>query len=102
MEGNTKSKGQRNFRTAERSYRDTRLGGGASKQVDWLEVDAEELRGFVANVVEAGGCVILGRTSDGGAYSITIILGDERIKDWPNSAEAALVTFSAFKNEYVQ
>lgn len=67
----------------------SRLGMGqqASTQAAWEEADAQELWRTVCAVTEAGDALTLGKTSDGGAVSITILSGRERLKHYAHSAE---------------
>jgi hypothetical protein len=54
----------------------------------WSDLDPQDIGGFVQLVTGVGNAVILGTTSDGGALAVTILQGDERIKDWPKDGDA--------------
>lgn len=60
---------------------------GAALEVVWGDVDATKLRGMVDSITRAGGAVMLGRTSDGGAYSICVLMDSERLKEYPHTVE---------------
>lgn len=62
--------------------------GRARHSFNFKDIDAEDIGRFVQRVTSAGLAVVLGVTSDGGAVSVTILDGDERIRDWPNSIDA--------------
>ena len=55
---------------------------------NWSDLDPQDIGGFVQLVTSVGNAVILGTTSDGGALAVTILQGDERIKDWPKDGDA--------------
>jgi len=59
-----------------------RLSAGASsvELASWEDADAEELWRTVTAIVAAGDAVTLGRTRDGGALSLVILSGDDRIR----------------------
>ena len=54
---------------------------------DWAEITNQVIRDAVCAVTAAGGAIMFGRTSDKGAYSITVLDGDERIREWPHTVE---------------
>jgi len=51
------------------------------------ECDNQVLRDAVVSVTNAGAAILFGRTSDGGAFSIQVYDGQERIREWPHSTE---------------
>jgi hypothetical protein len=55
------------------------------REVWWGELDTNDIGRFVAKVCDSGRGCILGRTSDGGALSITILDGDKRIREYPTN-----------------
>lgn len=55
--------------------------------VTWADADVEMLRRAVMAVVEDGGAIILGRTSDGGALMVQILHGQGRVKIYPASQD---------------
>jgi hypothetical protein len=54
---------------------------------DWSEVQNQAIRDVVVAVTHAGAAIMFGRTSDKGAFSITVLDGDERIREWPHTVE---------------
>lgn len=62
--------------------------GRTSRSFSFKEIEAEDIGRFVQRATSAGLAVILGVTSDGGAISVTILDGEERIREWPNSVAA--------------
>lgn len=55
---------------------------------NWDMVPNDKIARLVKAVTAAGCGCVLGVTSDGGAVSITILDGDERIREWPANNEA--------------
>jgi hypothetical protein len=53
----------------------------------WEDADQEELWRTVSMIVAAGDAVTLGRTRDGGALSLVILSGDERIRRYARGAD---------------
>jgi hypothetical protein len=62
-------------------WKQNRLAG-----VDCCYRDAspEVLVGVIDAVTQAGGAIMLGVTSDGGAFSVCVLHGDEKIKEYPH------------------
>ena len=58
------------------------VGANSSRAelASWEDADAEELWRTVTAIVNAGDAVTLGRTRDGGALSLVILSGDDRIR----------------------
>ena len=54
---------------------------------NWGQVERADIGQLVQDVCDSGRGLVLGRTSDGGALSITILDGEERIREWPASVE---------------
>lgn len=55
--------------------------------VEWEQLSDAAISGLVRAAAKDGRAVILGITSDGGAFSVTILDGDQRIREWPRSSE---------------
>lgn len=53
----------------------------------WGSIERSEIGQLVCDVCDSGHGLVLGRTADGGALSITVLDGDERIREWPASVE---------------
>ena len=62
-------------------------GGGVA--ISWADVSGPALKAAIVAATEAGGAVILSKTSDGGALSITLLAGKERTKHYVKSTELA-------------
>src|SRR5690348_1292155 len=67
-------------------------------QVDWSQVEAADIMNLLLMVTRSGGALILGLTSDGGAYSVCILLDDSKIREYPHTP----AEFKAFSNAVVQ
>lgn len=57
--------------------------------VTWEEVNGPLLKQAIVAATEDGCALILSKTSDGGALSITVLAGPERIKKYAKSADLA-------------
>lgn len=55
--------------------------------IAWDEIPQDNIGTLVHTVCSQGAAIMFGRTSDGGALSITILDGEERIREWPHTAE---------------
>lgn len=66
-----------------------RLSSGAARPelATWEDADADELWRTITAIVNAGDAVTLGRTRDGGALSLVILSGDDRIRRYAHGAE---------------
>lgn len=65
------------------------LAARPTSKVSWGDVANQLLRDTVVAVTDAGAAILLGRTSDGGALSLQVLDGDERIKEYPHSSDDA-------------
>jgi uncharacterized protein YfaP (DUF2135 family) len=69
----------------------TRLVTGRARGViRWDECDAAEVLHFISTIAENGDAVTLTKTSDGGALSITVLTGRDRLKGYANGADVLL------------
>lgn len=75
-----------NPRATERGYSRAYTGRTRSS-FNFSHIEAEDIGKFVQLATSAGLGVVLGVTSDGGATSVTILDGDERIREWPSSTQ---------------
>lgn len=67
-----------------------RLQAGRRRRTIYFgELDTDALGRFVARICDSGSGLVLGRTTDGGALSITIMDGHERIREYPTTVEDA-------------
>lgn len=55
--------------------------------VRWDDLDTNEIGRLVCTVTRVGAAVIFGRTSDGGALSLTVLDGDNRVREYFRTAE---------------
>lgn len=55
--------------------------------ISWSEVDNQILRDAIVSVCDNGAAIILGKTTDGGALSITVLDGNDKIREWPHTVE---------------
>lgn len=59
----------------------------AKDPISWAMADSAQLADAVAHWTEAGNAITLGRTSDGGALSVTLLAGGERKKLYAANAD---------------
>lgn len=50
----------------------------------WSDVEPQVIRGCVDAITRAGGAIMLGLTSDGGAFSICVLYDQDKIKEYPH------------------
>jgi hypothetical protein len=48
--------------------------------IDWTQASAGSLQRAIATITNKGGALLLARTSDGGALSLTLFYGDDKKK----------------------
>lgn len=67
----------------------SRLAGGKrpGTSVTWSDIPNQLLRDAIVAVADNGAAIMLGRTSDGGALSITVLDGQDKIREWPHSVD---------------
>lgn len=56
--------------------------GNATGAMSWEEVDGRLIKGALVAVSEDGCALILGKTSDGGALSLTLLGPGQPVKRW--------------------
>lgn len=61
---------------------------GGSTVADYREVDPTLLIGLIVSSCGVGGAVMFSRTSDGGAYAITLFAGEDRKKVYVPGTDA--------------
>src|SRR5690348_252043 len=66
-----------------------RLSDSAARAelASWEDADADELWRTITAIVNAGDAVTLGRTRDGGALSLVILSGDDRVRRYARGTE---------------
>jgi|SRR5690348_308771 len=57
-------------------------------RVDYGDIDSATLQRCLRQVTANGGAIMFGITADGGAFSVVVLHKDEKLKEYPNSAEA--------------
>ena len=83
---------QRNKRDSRANKPAAATGGkgaprGPRKTVEWDSIPNQLLRDAICAVTGRGAAIMLSRTSDGGALSITVLDGGERIKEYPRDSD---------------
>lgn len=76
------------------------LASRPRSSVSWEEVKNQLLRDCICAVTGAGAAIMLGRTSDGGALSITVLDGEQRVKEYPHDVEDAESTLAWLVSMY--
>lgn len=56
-------------------------------EVRWRDVDDAILATCVDKVTTNGAALILGLTSDGGAYSVCVLSGQDKVREYPHSVQ---------------
>lgn len=51
----------------------------------YSDIDADKLRLAIDACTRAGGAIMFGVTSDQGAFSVVILSGDQKVKEYPAS-----------------
>lgn len=62
-------------------------GWQATEGVKWAEVDAALIADCIAAVTGASDAIMFACTSDGGAYSVTVMSGGRSVKAWPSDKD---------------
>lgn len=73
-----------------------------SEPVNYGMLDAIVLRRTIDAITRAGGAIMLGVTSDGGAYSCVVLHGDAKIKEYPHSVEELSNLFEQLTDEFTE
>ena len=60
-----------------------RPNGRHGDGVSYAAINPDTVRSIVQAVATSGGAVMFGQTRDGGAYSVMILMDDEKIKEYP-------------------
>jgi hypothetical protein len=66
----------------------------------WSDVDANVIRGAVDAVTRAGGAIMFGVTSDGGAYSLCILHGQDKLKEYSHDPQELTDLLKAITEEF--
>lgn len=57
--------------------------------LSWVDVEAAAIIDAIVAVTDVSDAIMFSRTSDGGAYSITVMSGGKSAKVWPSDPGAA-------------
>jgi hypothetical protein len=66
----------------------------------WQDIDTKLIATAVALITTAGAAIILGITSDGGAYSLCVLDGTQKIKEYPHGSEACTILLQSLIEHY--
>lgn len=70
-------------------------------EIHWSDLEAQDIRLAVDAVTRMGGAILFGRTSDGGALSICILDGHEKIKEYPHTVAEATAILTSIVEEWL-
>lgn len=71
------------------------LSNAPDEVIDWDAADPHQLLAAIVNWTRGGNAVTFGRTSDGGALSLTLLHDGERLKRYASNAEDLAQLLSA-------
>lgn len=74
---------------------------GPAIECYWSDADAEKVKLAIDAVTRRGGAIMFGLTQDGGAYSIMVLLGQDKAKAYPHGASELHDTLAAIVEEVV-
>lgn len=66
----------------------------------WSEVDCAILRDAIDAVTRAGGAIMFGLTRDGGAFSICVLDGTQKAKEYPHGIDELHETLVGIRDYY--
>jgi hypothetical protein len=89
-----------NTNTTRGEYKDRRATRSSSEPASWNAVQPTTIAALVQAATACGGCAILGITSDGGALSITVIVGNDRVREYPRDNQGVLDFTQWLAEEY--
>jgi len=61
-----------------------RNNGGPVQLSSWKDIDEGVLHNVVTRVTNAGAAIIFGVTGDGGAFSVCVLDGESKIREYPH------------------
>lgn len=64
-----------------------RPNSSSGQAVSWRGADANKILRTIAAATEAGAAIMLGKTQDGGAFSVIVLDGDSRMKDYSHNIQ---------------
>jgi hypothetical protein len=77
-----------------------RESGQAGVECTWNDIPTVTIGTVIQSVTNAGAAIILGRTSDHGAYSICVLDGTQKIKEYPHGSEACCALLQSLIEHY--
>lgn len=66
----------------------------------YSDADATKLRLAIDAVTRSGGAIMFGVTQDGGAYSILVLSGNDKAKEYPHTAQELMDTLAAITEHF--
>jgi hypothetical protein len=69
--------------------------------VNYSEIDAGELKLALDAVTRAGGAIMFGLTSDGGAFSVMVLSSEGKAKEYPHTKEEFSALMGSITEYYV-
>ncbi len=70
------------------------------RSVSWADIDDSVIAELVRLVTSQGAAVMFGVTSDQGAYSLCVLDNDNKIKEYPHSAEDVENILTWLRDDY--
>ena len=70
------------------------------KRVDWGDVDNATIARAIRACSKAGAALMFSTTTDGGAFSVLVLYQNDKIKEYPNSAEQAEQLLDSIAEEF--
>lgn len=78
-----------------------RANGWHGDGVDYATIPADLVHSIVKAVAGAGGAVMFGQTRDGGAFSIMVLVDNEKVKEYPRDEEEVRRVLNWITDEYL-
>lgn len=77
-----------------------RRNAGTHAAAELRQVDPTKLHNAIGACVHAGAAIMFGRTQDGGAFSVVILDGADKVKEYPNTVAAFNELMDDIGNHY--
>lgn len=101
MGSGTSATGRNGRVTGTKSKPAIRPNGRYGDGVSYAAVPAELVHSIIQAVANSGGAVMFGQTRDGGAYSLMVLMGDEKIKEYPRDTDELRRFLAWLTDEYL-